>query len=63
MGDGNLDCLYIQFLGEIERALYGFLRLSGQTNDEVPVDLDSNFLAVLRELPRHLDGRALLDVL
>src|SRR2546427_1020167 len=60
--DRHLDRFHIQFFRKVQRALDGLLRFSGEADDEVAVDLDSDLLAILGELPRHLDGRALLDV-
>src|SRR6267142_876102 len=59
----NLNRFAVQLLGEINRLLDRFLGLTGQTDDEVTVHLDANLLAVLHELARHINSRALLDVL
>src|SRR5215831_11122282 len=63
MRDRHLNRFDVQFLRKVEAALNGFFRLARQTNDEVTVNPNTNFLAVLCEGARLLDRRPLLDIL
>src|SRR5262245_40036944 len=63
VSDGHLDCLDVEFLCEIERALECLLRFPLQANDKVPVNPDSYLFAVLRNLPGLFDRGTLFDVL
>ncbi len=63
VGQGNLNGFAIQFLGEFDGFLNGLFRLARQANDEVAMHLDSILAAMLAEVARHLQRRALLDVL
>ena len=63
MRDRDLNRFRVELLGEIDRALDGLLRLTGESDDEVAVNTDAKLFAVLRERAGHLDGRALLDIL
>src|SRR5450759_4234048 len=59
----NLDRLYVEFLGEVDRVLDGLASFSRQSEDEISVDYESQLVAILGELAGALDGRAFLDVL
>src|SRR5262249_35199232 len=59
----NLNRFAVQFLGEVDSVVDGFLRFAGKTDDEVSVNLDADFLAILHELTGHLGSGALFDVL
>ena len=63
VSQGNLNGFAVEFLGKIDGLFDGFLGFAGKTDDEVAVDFDANFAAVLHEGAAHFDGRALLDVL
>src|SRR5436190_21871722 len=63
VSDGHLDCLDVEFLCEIERALDCLLRFSRQADDEVPVNPDADLFAVFSKFPGLFDCSALLDVL
>src|SRR6185369_11169541 len=63
VGDGDLDGLDVKFLGEVDGTANGFTSLAGETEDEVAVNDESEFFAVLYELTGALDGGAFLDVL
>ena len=63
VGDGYLNRLDVELLGEIQRSLDGFLGFARQADNEVPVDSNAHLLTIFRELARLLDGGAFLDVL
>ena len=63
MGDGDLDGLAVERLGEVDGVADRLLGLAGQAEDEVAVDDEAEVVAVLDEVARALDGGALLDVL
>src|SRR5262249_40071258 len=60
--DRDLDRFAIELLGKLDRPLDCLWRLTRETNDEVPMNDDSELLTVLHELAGLLDGGALLDV-
>src|SRR5690348_5172209 len=59
---GNLDGFTVEFSRKIDGALDGFRRLTRQADDEVSVDRDAEFLAVLRKPAAHLCRCAFFDV-
>src|ERR1700731_208487 len=59
---GNLNGLAVDFLGVLDSLLYGVSRLAGQADDEIAMNPDTHFFAVLDKRPSHLDRRALLDI-
>src|SRR5262249_30980784 len=63
VGDGNLDRLAVKFLREFHRGLDSFRGLARQPDDEISMNDNARFLAVLHELSRLLNGGPLLDVL
>src|SRR5689334_4943718 len=63
MCNRNLNGLRINFFSEIDRALDGLLCLARKSDDEITVDSDADFFAILGKRARLLDGRAFLDVL
>ena len=63
MGDGDLDGLAVERLGEVDGVADGLFGLAGQAEDEVAVDDEAEVVAVLGEVAGALDGGALLDVL
>ena len=63
VGDGDLDGLAVELLGEVDGVADGFLGLAGEAEDEVAVDDEAEVVAVLDEVACALDGGALLDVL
>src|ERR1039458_9971532 len=54
---------FLMFRSELDGTPDGFLGFAGQTEDEVAVNDEAEFLAVPGEVPRPFDGRALLNVL
>ena len=63
VGDGNLDGLVVQPLGEIDGLADALAGLAGQADDEIAVHQQAQLLAVGGEAFRHVDRGALLDVL
>src|SRR5262249_20028483 len=63
VGNGHLNGFRIDFLGEINCALDRVSCLSRKSNDEVAVDPNSHFLAILRESASLFDCCTLFDVL
>ena len=63
VGHGDLNRFAVEFLGVIDRSFDGFFRFARQTDDEIAVNANADFLAILHERLAHLDRRALLDVL
>src|SRR5207302_11467669 len=63
VGDGDLDRLAIECLGEVDSVADGFLGFAGETEDEVGVDDEAEVMAVLHEIAGALDSGTLLDVL
>ncbi len=63
MGHGNLNGFAVEFFCVLDGLFDGLLGLAGQADDEIAVNVDANFLAVLNESAAHFDGGALLDVL
>jgi len=62
MGDGDLDGLAVERLGEVDRVPDRLLRLAGKAKDEVGVDDEAEVVAVLDEVAGALDGGAFFDV-
>ena len=62
MRQRHLDGFNVQLFGEIDGAADGLVGFARQAENEVAVHDQSEFLAVLGELPCALDRRALLDV-
>ena len=63
MGDGDLDGLGVQPLGEIDGLADALARLARQPDNVVAVNQQAELLAVGGEALGHLHGGALLDVL
>ncbi len=63
VGDGDLDGLAVEGLGEVDGVADGFFGLAGEAEDEVGVDDEAEVVAVLDEVAGALDGGALFDVL
>ena len=63
MCHGNLNGFAVNLFCVLDSFLDGLLRLAGQSDDKVAVNVDADFLAVLNEGAAHFDRRALLDVL
>ena len=63
VGDGDLDGLAVERLGEVDGVADGLFGLAGQAEDEVGVDDEAEVVAVLDEVAGALDGGTLLDVL
>src|ERR1700676_442552 len=63
VSERNLDGFAIQFLGEVDGLVDGFLGFTGQADDEVAVNFDADLAAILHEFAGHFDGGALFDVL
>src|ERR1700732_1087196 len=63
MGERDLDGFRIELLGKINSLLNGFARFTGQADNEVAVNANTDFAAVLHEGAGHFYRRALLDVL
>src|SRR5436853_761507 len=63
MRDGDLYRLAVEFLRILHSRFDRLMRLAGQSDDEVAVNLYAEFLAVLDKLAPLLGGRAFLDVL
>src|SRR5262249_46992336 len=58
----DLDRMRINFVGEADGVLYGFVVLTRKTNNEGAVNDNAQVMAVARKCARHVDARALLDV-
>src|SRR5712692_10017845 len=61
--DRDLNGFSVESLRKINRPAKCLPCFAGQPDDEVPMDHQPQLLAILSESERHLDGRALLDVL
>ena len=61
--DGNLNGLGVHPFREIDGIAQRLARLARQPHDEIAVNRQPQFVAILGEAHRHVDGRALLDVL
>src|SRR5271154_5356279 len=59
----NLNRLAIELLREINGALNGLVRFPRQPDNEIAVNVDADFLAILHEVASHLSRSALFDVL
>ena len=53
----------VQLLGEVDGFANRLARLAGQPDDKVPMDQKTELSAVGGKALRHIDGRALFDVL
>src|ERR1700730_7605438 len=62
MGERDLDGFRIELLGEINSLLNGFARFTGQADNEVAVNANADFAAILHEGASHFYRGALLDV-
>src|SRR5262245_9151863 len=60
--NGDLNGFCVDFLRKIDRALDRLPRFTWKSDDEISVDANSHFLAVVCERASLLDCRALLDV-
>ena len=63
MSHRNLDGFAVKLFCVLDGFLDGLLRLAGQPDNKVAVNVDSDLLAVLHEGAAHFDRSALLDVL
>ena len=63
VGDGDLDGLAVELLGELDGVANGLPGLAGEAENEVAVDDQAELVAVALEVECALDGGALLDVL
>jgi hypothetical protein len=63
MGDGDLNGLAIELLGELDGVADRCLGFTGKTEDEITVYNESEVMTVFDEVMGALDGGAFLDVL
>src|SRR3954447_8177294 len=63
VGDGDLNGFDIEFFGERNGVLDGLVSLAGKAKDEISVNDQAEFVAVLGELASALYGGAFLYVL
>jgi hypothetical protein len=63
MGDGDLNGLAIELLGELDGVTDRCLGFAGKTEDEITMYDEPKLMAVPDEAAGALDGGALLDVL
>lgn len=63
VGDGDLDGLAVEGLGEVDGVADGLAGLAGEAEDEVGVDDEAEVVAVLDEVASALDCGAFFDVL
>ena len=62
VGDGDLNGLAVELLGEVDGVADGLAGLAREAEDEVGVDDEAEVVAVLDEVAGALDGCALLDI-